>query len=903
MFKKQLIHSVAAAAILGVPASVSLPTAGWAQISEILVTTRKREENLQDVPISVEAFDSQSIEKFGIGNAQDLAKFSAGIQFDEGFGGQDTRIVIRGMSPTRGRPNAAFLVDGIDFTGEAVSTAGGAFLVNQRLVDVERIEVVKGPQSALYGRSAFAGAVQYITKNPNMDEFEAEAGFDFATDDQYNLNGAVSGPIAEGLGLRVNAIWSDEGGFHDNAVTGNEVGGSEGWGLAATTLWEATDSISFKLRAAYSEDEYEVRPQARVDSNFLQPLPPEILRSSGILGAFGIESFYPGCAGLPYAGGPPALGDLDGRIGSCFANPKLLVVGTMPDGDDLELELSPDPRTGDDYKGSEVDNLNVTLVSTWDLDSGTLTSYTGYANVESQQNFDSDWDYLAAGSYTSFDGLFSFTLPDCGMADCSPTAQEIDFANETKLFSQELRYQTDLDGPWNFTIGGLYWKEDVEQIENSATITTAVFRGFTDLSTRPVASLNLPLVDTANRVGKRDTEHWSLYGMAEWDINEQFNVTFEARYVHEEIDVQGAVCDNDLTLAYTTALGDAKTCSDFTTPSSPLLLSTGDWVQARTSGDVVKNSENFIAPKITLNWTPNDDALVYFSIADGVKPGGISTITAGAFFDSESNVYKAEKLRAYELGAKTTWLDNTLQLNSSVFFQDYSDKQVGVTQFDETAMSDVGRIANAGEAEIWGIDIEALWAPTENLTLSAAYTWLDAEYTKFEERTTSTTNIARNIYAGNGGCQPGSIEDSTPDGDSPDASCIISYTGNKIEDVPEHAFVGNIEYRAPLGNADVDWFVGGTSIYTSERFMDEHNVKLLDDYWTADLRAGLSAEQWDLTLYVTNVFDDDTVKSGVDVGSQVTTTENGYFPPGPTDGVMVSLPDPRVWGLRGKFRF
>jgi len=885
MKKAKKFGNLSLAALFAVPGTAIVSAEGWAQLDEIVVTTRKREENLQNVPISVEAFGSEQISNFGIDDAQDLAKFSAGIQFDEGFGGQDTRIVIRGLSPTRGRPNAAFLVDGIDFTGEAVSTAGGGFLVNNRLLDVERIEVVKGPQSALYGRSAFAGAVQYVTKSPNMDEFEGSASVDIATDEQYEVSGSVSGPVTDNFGLLLNALYYDEEGFHENTLTGDTVGGAEGWGISGTALWEATDSLDFKLRLAYSEDEYEPNAQARVNTGTVQQeLPEDLLRGSGLFGSLLDASDYPACDGLPSGG--------DFRVGSCFSAPKLLVAGTMPDGDDLEVGLSPDPETGEDYAGSDVETFNATLVGTWDLDSGTFTSLTGFARVESQQNFDSDWDYLLAGDYTSTDGLFSFTLPECGFVDCSPTAQEIDFANETQLFSQELRYATNFDGPVNFTVGGLYWNESVDQDENSATATVAVFRGFTDLSSEPSGASILPDIVRSTREVSRDTEHWSVYGLVEWEINEQFKASFEARYVEEEIEVIGAVCDEELTQANT-----GLSCGDFTSPSSPV-ENNGVFYQANTSGVPVTSKESFVAPKLTLEYTPNDDMTFYASVAEGVKPGGISTITAGAFFNPDANTYDAEKLRAYELGAKTTWLDNTLRLNGGVFFQEYTDKQVGITQNIDGV--DVGTIANAGEAEIWGIELEALWQATDNLTFQGSYTWLDAEYTEWFEETTSTTAIARNIYSGNGGCLE--VIDTTLDGSS-DAKCVISYAGNTIEDIPEHAFVGNVEYRAPLNNTDLDWFVGGTTVFTSERYIDETNIKKLDSYWTSDLRAGLAAENWDLLFYVENVFDDDTVKSAVDVGSQVTTTREGMFPPGPQDGVIVSLPDPRIFGVRAQVRF
>ena len=284
--------SGALAALIAIPITLLAPADGWAR-EELTITTRKVEENLQDVPISVSAIVATEIEQKGITNMRGVAKYTPGIEFDEGYGAQDRRIVIRGLSPTRGRSNAAFLVDGIDFTGEAMTTAGGAFLINQRLIDVERIEVIRGPQSALYGRSAFAGAIQYVTKNPNLENWDGEVATDLGSDEQYQLTGAVGGPIGSNFGLRLNALVYDEAGFYDNVLTGTEVGGAEGTGVALTGLWNATDDLSFKARFAFSNDEYQPPSQARVDSNTIVNLPPELIYTSGAGGPGFPRANYP----------------------------------------------------------------------------------------------------------------------------------------------------------------------------------------------------------------------------------------------------------------------------------------------------------------------------------------------------------------------------------------------------------------------------------------------------------------------------------------------------------------------------------------------------------------------------------------------------------------------------------
>jgi outer membrane receptor for ferrienterochelin and colicin len=149
MLNCKSVSGIATAIIVALPSTVLVPTDGWAQIEEIIVTTRRREENLQEVPIAVTAIDAQTIQRQNITDLFDVAKLDPSVQMDTSFTPADTRITIRGLTNTRGRSNVAILVDGIDVTTENVVSPGGGMLANQRLLrDLERIEVVKGPQSA-----------------------------------------------------------------------------------------------------------------------------------------------------------------------------------------------------------------------------------------------------------------------------------------------------------------------------------------------------------------------------------------------------------------------------------------------------------------------------------------------------------------------------------------------------------------------------------------------------------------------------------------------------------------------------------------------------------------------------------------------------------------------------------
>jgi outer membrane cobalamin receptor len=171
-----LLFSGAGAAILSQPPAQAQSAPETREgLEEITVTARRREESLQEAPLSITAFGSEQIERAGIAGFGDVAKLTPSLVFDQDFGANDTRPSIRGLPATRGRPPVGILIDGIDVSSEAIATAGGGNLLNLRLLDLERIEVVKGPQSALYGRVAFGGAVNYVTARATVTSSAARS--------------------------------------------------------------------------------------------------------------------------------------------------------------------------------------------------------------------------------------------------------------------------------------------------------------------------------------------------------------------------------------------------------------------------------------------------------------------------------------------------------------------------------------------------------------------------------------------------------------------------------------------------------------------------------------------------------------------------------------------------------
>ncbi|NND53778.1 MAG: TonB-dependent receptor plug domain-containing protein, partial [Gammaproteobacteria bacterium] len=421
-------------------------TAHSQALEEITVTARKTSENLQEVPLAITALGAEQIDRLGVKDLNSLSQQDTSVQFDEGFTPSDTRITIRGLSPTRGRPNAATLIDGIDISSEAVSNAGGSLLIDPRLIDVQRIEIVKGPQSALYGRSAFAGAISYVTKDP-ADVLSGGAYLDYGSEGDEEVRGNISIPLTETLGMRINGLaWKKEG-YYRNAATGNKLGDGDGTGATVTFKWEPTDNFSAKWRTDYSDDNFGVAAQTLLnDFNTLY----DLSNNGGLSGTDsegrsvvnlataasncngGFRSDYncesprpnntaPDPVGPVFPGDPtysPTIGY--GRNGGKYLdiilrqkeaandptvglydssddwirniynqNVVSAFTGKFPDGDQLQPSIQPDYRLSDnpydatDFKGTERQVFRNSLVMTWDInDAMVFTSYTGFTDAK-----------------------------------------------------------------------------------------------------------------------------------------------------------------------------------------------------------------------------------------------------------------------------------------------------------------------------------------------------------------------------------------------------------------------------------------------------------------------------------------------------------------------------------------
>jgi outer membrane receptor protein involved in Fe transport len=741
--------------------------------------------------------------------------------FDQDFGANDTRPSIRGLPATRGRPPVGILIDGIDVSSEAIATAGGGNLLNLRLLDLERIEVVKGPQSALYGRVAFGGAVNYVTARGG-DTVSGKLSAGVGSGDSYELSGSVGGPVGEGgLRARLYGGYSRADGFHRNIVSGENLGGHEAKQVSLSFDYGSSDDFALRGFLSWGDQQVEQQPYYQYST---------IDNSSAVLP-------------LPASVAGQRIGNL-----TLPASIRSLLPGAFQPRS--KVEVSVDPRTNKDYEGSTLQSTFATVQGSWKIGSARLDATLGFLDADSSNLQDIE-GYGRA--------LTQVTLPaPGGLAEPLGSAFEFNTIDKVRQLTQEIRFSNLDDETTRWAVGALHWSEDATQENRSMATILSAPGASAGLNQRVINSNITPSLNG------RDIRHWSVYGLVERNFTSRLSANLEARYYWEDFEY------------------------DF--PTSVLILGAGTTpIPAPARAAQVKDIKldaTYFAPKFTLQFKSSDTAMYYASAGKGVKPAGISTV--GTFNSIADNSYKAESLWNYEIGAKTSWLDNRVVFNVAAFFMDYKDKQVSALVVDPTQPTGLRSvISNASGAEVKGLELETSVFLSRQLRLTAAYTWLDAKYTDFNEYSRNSSNIALARQ-----CQIVTLG-----AGSQSTQCLLNLSGNVLERAPRHAGNVTLAWTVPLGN-------GGAVIselaaqYQGKRYFDQYNSQFFDAYTNVDARVTWEGGPWTVTAYANNVLDDDTIRSGFTQGDFF-----GLFSsPGSRSYVLIAT-EPVRGGLRVSYRF
>ena len=675
------------------------------RIEEVFVTARKTEENSQEVPASLRVIEFEDMLKQGFDTLSDSGMLLPGVTFDVGGFVQDTRPAMRGMQNERGRPSVAVLIDYIDASTENLSIPGGSSALYTRLLDVERIEVVRGPQTLLYGRNAFGGAINVVTRRPTF-EWEGRAGVDVGNGGRRTLTAGVSGPLIDDtLAFRASIASHDFDGFYDNPNTGADVGTEESLAGSFALMWTPSDRLQVYTRYQQSDEEYSQPASALFTWNDRLPVPG--------------GDFSAGPPGSPRF---PCPEDLSGAPDAVFqACTRGVVIGELS-ASEADIDYSLDPDTGNPFPGMEQTQRFGSFQADYEVWNGTLTYLAGFMDNTSTDRADTDYtDYAVTDP-------FAFSTSTINILD-------YDF----EMQSHELRHVGN-SGRASWILGGAVFLEDA-RLENAAQFWT---RNPDSLLGGPpffLATEPNPGVNPRNPQS-RETEHYSLFFSLGYELSDSWRITGEGRYSVDTIDYR----------VPTWSRQQVSLLQQVPLPFCPPETDDRDVPQSEKYPNVAYDcfdedsvESNVFTPRVLLEYQRSTDALYYASITTGFKPGGFAANEAVTL---DGQRYDEEHVTTYEVGAKTEWLNNRLRLNGALYFNDYRDQQIGVQQIPPGSISPIPGITNAARVEVYGAELEATWLVTPNLQLAASYAYTDATFRRFVQTEEGSTALNK-TEAGN----------------------------------------------------------------------------------------------------------------------------------------------------------
>jgi outer membrane receptor protein involved in Fe transport len=808
-------------------------------LEEVIVSARKRDESLQDIPLSIRAISTQEIDRLGITTTEDIVSLSPGLTINKGIGGNDIRPDIRGITQLSGRSNVAILVDGIDQTTDALTGTGAGQLVGMGLFDLARVEVVKGPQSAIFGRNAFGGSISYITNRPS-EEFEGKVEVEGAQYDTFKGKVSFSGPITEELLYRVNASYEDIGAQYDHPTTNKPLGENETEAYSLALQWLPTESISNLSRFDYSDQQMSQNAIAIAPYNSCQTTTESRRDPDGANELVSFDSQIAAGACDPVSN-TATVGTVETRVRS-----QSVFRGDVPELDENDIQLSEQGVRGTRNEVTQFSNL-----LEWELSQDySLISNTGLINHHGEDEFDLDHQGNLTNPQSGTAAFFAWAWA----SELNPVNAIIDVEFERDVIFQDVHLSFDAGDNIRWMAGAEYYKEDYDQTNYQRSNASlgrgdATIDGFTKWV--PVGSDAAPetaltggtITGTSSRKEERQTEVASVYGSFDWRFAESWELSLSARYQQDKIGVEFGTTDG---LYVVPAFDEQKVDYALISPPIPSFVCGAAGGTLSPSGDLcgttgvgagtggvprsIEAEETFYSfnPRAALTYNYNDYHLFYVSVAEGSKPGGFNFDPGLTDLNRD---YGQEKLTAYEFGWKSTWREGRSFFNGTIFFNENTDKQANNFQFiaDGTSLSYVD---NIGEIETQGIELKYVTYITEGLFFDLNYVYTDTEITEYE------TNV-------------------NPDG-TPGADLV----GGKLPWTPEHSVVGTLQYDWDL-NQKIGMFVRLDTRFMSERNADIDGNAQFEAVSISDVKVGIVGDNYEVIGYVDNVLDERATQNGV----------------------------------------
>ena len=730
-----LIGGVSMVGLLAMPAlaqtkSAAAGAATENTIEEIVVTAQRTAQSLQDVPIAVSAFSAETLQRQQIRNSSDLQLSLPNITFTKtNFTGSS--FTIRGVGDlcTGTTCDAA--------TGIATNEMPlfGTRLFETEFFDLERVEVLRGPQGTLFGRNATSGVVNFVTAKPDARAIHSAGEVQYGNYNAIQLKGMFNLPVTEQLAVRVAGFYSKRDGYTTNTFDNTKIDDRNLYALRGSVRWTPTDNTTVDLMAYYfHEDDNRMRIQKQLCTNdptgVLGCLPGP--RTNGVLNANGtLASVLTSKEFLTLNGVPPSVaGAL--ALGSIYG-PNNAYTGTTssPDVRTVSTAFTPVYKTSEQQYMGRVKH-----------DFGTMTAQASGMyqtnNILSQQDYNvqapnkanfiaglTGLQALANGPIPSLkplataltpsgpNGPYCTSAPDVnnagifgGQKICGSVPLNFDQSSgKTRTWTGEAIVESHFDGPFDFVLGGIY--SDLKATNGDYFVNGFGLDYASGLLGGGIAGtpgyLATPFY--RNNSALYTLKSYGIFGEAYYKFSDSVKATIGLRYNHDEKFVSARTsllnCPN-LIGAATASLA----CGDFD-PSKPGTQAFAN--QGTSSGKMTGRA--------VIDWKVSDESLLYASYSRGYKSGGINPpLSPGT---PVPTTFQPEQVDAFEIGSKNTFLNGTLRANLTAFYYKYKGLQISSIQQRTSVNENIN-------ASIYGLEGEFVIQPVQAFTVNMTASYLHA---------------------------------------------------------------------------------------------------------------------------------------------------------------------------------
>jgi outer membrane receptor protein involved in Fe transport len=656
-------------------------------MEEIIVTSRKMgAESLQDIPAAISALDRRALDEGMVVDFEDFARNIPGLTFLDTAPGEK-RYVIRGVQ-SAGQQQVAVYYDEVPLPGVQSSTSdSGGQTTDLKLYDMERVEVLRGPQGTVFGANSQGGTVRFITTQPKLGAWEAYVSgemsqTDPSSDNNWNYQAVMNLPVGETFGARILAYDGKDAGYIDSdrcratnpaedpRVPGtqlsclnlNDFNWVETTGFRANLLWEASEKATIKAQYWYQK------------------------RDTG-----GDSRYHPFDAYNPNPTDPVYAGHADSVAGFTYFDEGKF-------------------KSGDYARTFKPDEQNIySLTGEFELPFANLTATASRYERDFDFKFDSTWivTFLLQNNLGN-PPCVAPEVPGADPAGCLRADLLYALTDQEQSLEQdafEFRFNSkDSDSPIQWVVGGFYRKRESSFHSYVPVINT---------EGRTFSPPNPPSLPPGSEIGSgvpgchpcvfareddKEIEEYAFFGEINWAITDALDLNFGARYFDVKQQERGRTVFQFAAFAPNPP---SSTTADGATP----------W-----SYNNLKDNET--PWKVALAWHANDDMTLYALRANGFRLGGTNNRGIGAIAIPEE--FGGDEVVNYEAGIKSLWADRRVTLNASVFFMEWDNMQVAGRDLTGA----FGFIGNAGKAEINGLEVEFGAAVTQHFDVSAQLTYL-----------------------------------------------------------------------------------------------------------------------------------------------------------------------------------